>query len=280
MDGQSTQSTPFPDVAFHCEDNPGDGQVYKSLIAVMKACGPIAKAQKNRDQGYSFRGIDDVFNSLHGIVADAGLVMFPHVVHSTTEDIFIKTRNGDRAAIRSSVWVKYRFIADDGSFAIAGPVLGQSIDYSDKAAGQAQSFAVKSALLAAFLIPVSDMPDGDKKQPIVTGRESQGPRGGGNDGGGKKEDKPNDGRINKQKRQKLVDTAAKCDLTAEEVSIIIREVAGVDRGVNIHWKKFDKVIEAMEAKGVEKTGGEPPADEPAPPSSGTKNVTEDDDLPF
>ena len=46
-------------------------EVYKAIAAVMRemATDGISKARKNQQQGYNFRGIDDVYNALSPVMA-------------------------------------------------------------------------------------------------------------------------------------------------------------------------------------------------------------------
>ena len=41
--------------------------IYKALAAVNKEIKPIAKDRTNQQQGFKFRGIDDVMNELHSL---------------------------------------------------------------------------------------------------------------------------------------------------------------------------------------------------------------------
>ena len=49
--------------------------VYQAINKVQKllASTGISKGRSNQQQGYKFRGIDDVYNALSSIMADAGL---------------------------------------------------------------------------------------------------------------------------------------------------------------------------------------------------------------
>jgi hypothetical protein len=57
-------------------DNKSIG-VYAAIAKVMAvmASEGIGKSRKNQQQGYNFRGIDDVYNSLARPMVDAGLVV-------------------------------------------------------------------------------------------------------------------------------------------------------------------------------------------------------------
>ena len=57
-----------------------------------------------------------------------------------------------------------RFTAKDGSFVTTESV-GEGVDTSDKAAGKATSYAMKSALIHTFLVPTVDLEDPDGTNP-------------------------------------------------------------------------------------------------------------------
>ena len=56
-------------------------KVYQAIAAVMSdlAKEGISKDRKNAQQGYNFRGIDDMYNALSGPLSRNGLVIIPRV---------------------------------------------------------------------------------------------------------------------------------------------------------------------------------------------------------
>ena len=56
--------------------------VYAAIAAVMEDVGQegIAKGRRNQQQGYSFRGIDDVYNALAPLLARHHLIIVPRVL--------------------------------------------------------------------------------------------------------------------------------------------------------------------------------------------------------
>ena len=59
--------------------------VYGAIAAVQAALAKqgIAKARKNQQQGYAFRGIDDVYSALAPLLAEHGLCIIPRVLSRT-----------------------------------------------------------------------------------------------------------------------------------------------------------------------------------------------------
>ena len=54
-------------------------KVYEAInrVAAEMATNGIGKGRRNQQQGYNFRGIDDVLNSLSAALSRAGLVVLP-----------------------------------------------------------------------------------------------------------------------------------------------------------------------------------------------------------
>ena len=154
-------------------------KVYAAISKVMAEIGRtgISKDRKNTQQGYQFRGIDDVYNALSGLLAAAGLLILPRVTsRSVTER---ETKSG---GVLFYVVLNMEFdlcCAEDGSkHTIA--VSGEAMDSADKATNKAMSAAFKYACMQVFCIPTEGNPDADAETHDVAPRaESKGldPRG-------------------------------------------------------------------------------------------------------
>src|SRR5574340_844187 len=94
----------------------------------------IAKGQRNKEQGYSYRGIDDVLNALSPLLSKHQLVIVPEVIERNV--IEGKTKSGT-SLWKVTVKVKYRVMsAEDGS-AVDTTVYGEAMDSADKATNKA-----------------------------------------------------------------------------------------------------------------------------------------------
>src|SRR5216683_3156348 len=62
--------------------------VYRAICQVTKSLSKdgIAKGGKNEQQGYRFRGIDDIYNGLSAPIAEAGLCILPRMISRTQEE--------------------------------------------------------------------------------------------------------------------------------------------------------------------------------------------------
>ena len=143
--------------------------VYTAIANVMRDVGQegIAKARRNDQQKYNFRGIDDVYNALAPILARHELIIVPRVLsREKTERVSIKT--DDRTGVqRESVLfyvvcqVEFDIVcATDGS-RITACTWGEAMDSADKATNKAMSAAYKYAAFQAFAIPTEADNDAD-----------------------------------------------------------------------------------------------------------------------
>ena len=138
--------------------------IHKKIIEVMALVGAISKDRKNDQQGYKFRGIEDVYNEFHPHFAKAGLFSVPRVV-SNQQEIF-QNKNGTRMT-EVVLGVEFDFTASDGSFVTVGPIYSQGLDSGDKAYNKAMSAAHKYAFIQLFVIPTEDERDADYSSPTV-----------------------------------------------------------------------------------------------------------------
>jgi hypothetical protein len=133
------------------------------MAEVMRDVDAIGKNQKNAQQGFKFRGIDDVYNAVHPILAKHGVFTVPTVLAERTEER--QTRNGGNLIYRI-LTLKYTFFAADGS-SVEAVVIGEGMDSGDKAANKGMAIAHKYALLQTLCIPTEDMidPDSEGQEP-------------------------------------------------------------------------------------------------------------------
>lgn len=140
------------------------GEIFKKIPAIMKDIEPIAKGRKNQQQGYSYRGVDDVMNELSPILSKHGVFPVTTVlVSNPLEPITSKSGTAGFHAVRT---YQFRLYAEDGSF-IEGTVEGESSDFGDKAIGKAHSYAYRDFLMKTFVIPTEGDHDTDSQTPEI-----------------------------------------------------------------------------------------------------------------
>ena len=136
-------------------------KIYEAVTAVMKKINAIGKDRKNQQQGFAYRGIDDVMNELHPILAECGMFIVPEVIKEERTERQTKT---GAVLFYSRQTIRFTFFADDGSNIIA-TVIGEGMDSGDKASNKALSIGFKYACLQVFCIPTEDDKDPDAVTP-------------------------------------------------------------------------------------------------------------------
>jgi len=140
------------------------GKIYLQMTKILKDTSAIGKEKQAGGLAYAFRGIDDVYNEIHGTLAKHAVFTIPTVLEERSEER--RSKSGGLLIYRI-LRIAYRFIADDGSF-ISSIVIGEGMDSGDKAANKAMSVAHKYALLQAFCIPTADIKDPEENHHEVT----------------------------------------------------------------------------------------------------------------
>lgn len=138
--------------------------IYKALTSIIGEVSAIGKNQKNQQQGFMFRGIDDVMNELHTLFGKYKVVIIPEVVDYKVQEH--TTSKGTLMYTTHSI-IKFHFVADDGSEIVTTNV-GEAMDTADKGMNKTMSCALKYALMQMFLIPTKDIEDADRITPDNT----------------------------------------------------------------------------------------------------------------
>ena len=131
------------------------------MVAIMRDVDAIKKSKKNQQQGFMFRGIDDMMNSLHDLFAKHGVFIIPEVKGFDVKEK--PTKNGGVNYVTHTTII-FKFVAEDGSFVEITNV-GEAMDSGDKGMNKTMSIALKYALMQAFLIPTEDIDDPDAETP-------------------------------------------------------------------------------------------------------------------
>jgi hypothetical protein len=137
-------------------------QAMAKILADVDHIGKDRKAEMGNAGSYKFRGIDDVYNTLHSSFAKYKVFLLPRVLESKIEiQEKEKTYNGMTSktyACSAVLKIEFTFVSEDGS-SVTAIGIGQALDQSDKAASKAQSNALKYCLMQTFLIPTEESKD-------------------------------------------------------------------------------------------------------------------------
>ena len=121
----------------------------------------ITKNKRNQQQGFMYRGIDDVMNTFQPLLAKNKIFVVPEVLTEYREE---RTTSNSKTLIYSVLKVKYTFYAEDGS-SVSAVVVGEGMDSGDKASNKAMAVAMKYAMFQTFCIPTEEMVDPDAETP-------------------------------------------------------------------------------------------------------------------
>ena len=136
--------------------------IYRAIAGVISDVGSVAKDKVNKQQGFKYRSVDDVFNALHPALAKNKVFIVPTTLERK-EQVIGKTKNG-ADMLKVVCKIKFEFYAEDGSSVVA-IIYGEGLDTGDKATNKAMAIAYKYACFQVFCIPTEDMIDPDSERP-------------------------------------------------------------------------------------------------------------------
>lgn len=145
-------------------------KVYQAINAVQAALAVegISKSRKNEQQGYKFRGIDEVYNALSPLLAKHGLCILPRC----TERVCVERTNAKGTALfYVTVRAEFDFVASEDGSKHTVTTYGEAMDSGDKATNKAMSAAYKYAAMQAFSIPTEGDNDADAHTHEVASRQ-------------------------------------------------------------------------------------------------------------
>lgn len=134
--------------------------VYVAINAVTAAMvrEGISKGRRNTQQGYDFRGVDDVYAALGPVLAREKLCMLPRVIDRNFIERATKTGS---ISTYTTLTVEFDLVsAVDGSMHTIRTA-GEAMDTADKSTNKAMSAAFKYACFLAFQIPTEGDNDAD-----------------------------------------------------------------------------------------------------------------------
>lgn len=138
--------------------------VFQAINAVQAALVKegIAKNRKNQQQGYNFRGIDDIYNALSELLASNKLCILPEVLERVQVE---RTTNKGGVIFYTTVKVKYTLVSGVDGSKFETATYGEAMDSADKATNKAMSAAYKYLCLQVFCIPTEGDNDADGSTP-------------------------------------------------------------------------------------------------------------------
>lgn len=138
--------------------------IYAALASIMEETKAIGKTERNQQQNFMFRGIDNVMNELHGLFAKYKVFILPDVLNYEVSE---KVTKSGSIMYYTRAKICFHFITIDGSEVTITNV-GEAMDSGDKGMNKAMSVALKYALMQMLLIPTQDEKDSDATTPPET----------------------------------------------------------------------------------------------------------------
>lgn len=199
-------------------------KIYTAVNAVMKDVGVVGKDKVNKQQGFKFRGIDDVMNALYPAMIKNNVFAVPEVLEMNREER--QTKNGSNL-LYSICKMRYTFYADDGSN-VQAVVIGEGMDSGDKATNKAMAIAFKYACFQVFCIPTEEMFDPDAECHEVKSKNSK----------KSAKTKIDDDTEN----QKMIDNASEQKIDTAKIKVIkgLIERKGINENVVLNCYKIQK----------------------------------------
>lgn len=144
------------------KDMAAPGKIYAAIAGVIADVGYVAKDKVNKQQGFKFRSVDDVYNALHPALAKNKVFIVPRVLEQKREKMV--TAKGTEMVL-VICRIQFRFYTEDGSY-IETVMLGEALDTGDKATNKAMAIAYKYACFQVFCIPTEELQDDpDRERP-------------------------------------------------------------------------------------------------------------------
>ena len=131
--------------------------IFQLLASAKENVGSVAKGERNKSQGFNFRGIDAVVNAVAPVFNELGIINVPEVLEHEYDNVTIGAKQTQMGHV--TLIVKYTFYGPTGD-GVSATVAAEAMDAGDKAVPKAMSVAYRTALLQVLNLPTDD-PDPD-----------------------------------------------------------------------------------------------------------------------
>lgn len=137
--------------------------VFQAVSEVMNDVREVRKGDRNRQQGFNFRGIDAVMNAAGPALRKHGVIIAPISADLSAEMV----EAGNKKAKDTSGTVAFRWFGPEGDF-FDTEVFAEGRDYADKGGAKTMSVALRTCILQTLCLPTDD-PDPDEDYIAATG---------------------------------------------------------------------------------------------------------------
>lgn len=205
------------------ENIEGKKLIYQKMADVMKAVQPVTKDKTNKQQGYNFRGVEDVYAMIQPILAKHDIFLSVEIISTDREE---RPSKSGGVLITVQAKVKYRFVTIDGSF-VSATVIGEGMDSGDKATNKAMSAAQKYLMIQTFCIPTGLSEDTEKDSP---------------------EPKPKSNLISTAQMKRLFAISGELKINNDDVKSILKK-HGFESSKDITKDKYEAICKDIESWG-------------------------------
>lgn len=143
--------------------------IYAKMVAIQNDIDAVKKTKEMKTMSgqvqYRFRGVEDVLDEVAPIVRKHKVFIRPETISCEYSRERINKYNASGAVIGERndtvcmLKMTYHFTDESGQSVSIGPICGEGMDSGDKSTSKANSVCYKLGMIAAFSIPVNDMPD-------------------------------------------------------------------------------------------------------------------------
>lgn len=145
-------------------------KIDEAIVGMLTDVEAITKDRKNQQQGFMFRGIDDVYSAIHPLLAKHGLYLTSAIKNHIREERTTKTGG---TLLYSIVTMEYTIHCKEDGATCTTEVIGEGMDSGDKATNKAMSIAFKYALFQLLCIPTEAVDADETTPPPSTKKEGK-----------------------------------------------------------------------------------------------------------
>ena len=135
--------------------------VYQCINRVQTALNKTGISKDRMAQqgaSFKFRGIDDVYNAISPLLAEAGLCILPRMISRHCDE---RQSTAGKALFYVTVEAEFDLVSAEDGTRHTIRTFGEAMDSGDKATNKAMSAAYKYACFQAFAIPTEGDNDPD-----------------------------------------------------------------------------------------------------------------------
>lgn len=138
--------------------------VHEALATAAGRIGGLDKTEENRQQGFKFRSIEAITAAVRPVFAELGLSIVPEVLSVDYTEVHSK---GGTTGWRCVATVAYTVTHKEGSEQVRAVMVGEAVDYGDKATSKAIQMAYKYALTQLLVIGSGDDHDATTPEAVT-----------------------------------------------------------------------------------------------------------------